>query len=88
MTTLHRLPELPFILRCEKNDLVEKLLEIIHIHQLNDRILKEENKRLKGKIAQLEHAPKKPQIKPSTIEKPHSDSKKAKNRKSKGSKNN
>lgn len=88
MTTLHRLPELPFILRCEKNDLVEKLLEIIHIHQLNDRILKEENERLKGKIAELEHAPKKPQIKPSTIEKPRLDSKKAKNRKSKGSKKN
>jgi hypothetical protein len=86
MTTLYRLPELPFILRCERNDLVEKLLEIIHIHQLNDKILKEENERLKGKIAELEHAPKKPQIKPSTIEKPHSNFKKPKNREIKGSK--
>ena len=88
MTKLHRLPEFPFIQRCEKNDLVEKLLEIIHIHQLNDRILKEENERLKGKIAELEHTPKKPQIRPSTIEKPRSDAKKPKNRKSKGSKKN
>lgn len=87
MTKLHKLPEFPLIHCSQRNDIVEQLLEIIHIHQLNGKILKDENERLKGVIAELQHAPQKPKIKPSTVEKPNSESKERRQRdRPKGSK--
>lgn len=70
MVKLHKVPELPLIHFSQKNDIVDQLLEIINIHEQNGKILKTENDRLKEMIAELQNAPKKPKIKPSSIEKP------------------
>lgn len=84
MIKLHKLPELPFIHCSQRNDIVEQLLEIIHIHELNDKILKDEIERLNGVVAELQRRPKKPKVKPSSLEIPHEESKKKKSRKNRG----
>jgi hypothetical protein len=68
MSKLYKLPELPLIHFSERNDLVEKLLEIIHVHQLNEKILKNDIESLKNALADLQHRPKKPRVKPTPLE--------------------
>lgn len=70
MKTYLKPPEFPLIEVSKRNDLVDRLVEIIDVHEHNLQIYKEENERLKGIIAELQNAPKKPDIKPSSIEKP------------------
>ena len=70
MISFLKLPEFPLIHCSKKNDIVERLLEIIHVYEHNTKVYKDENDRLKGIIAELQNAPKKPTIKPSSIEKP------------------
>lgn len=68
MSKLHKPPELPLILFSERTPLVEQLLEIIHIHQLNEKILKNDIESLKNALAELQHRPKKPRVKPTPLE--------------------
>lgn len=72
MVTLLKLPEFPLIHFSKRNDVVERLVEIIDVYAHNTKVYKEENERLKGIIAELQNAPKKPKIKPSSVEKPSS----------------
>jgi len=75
MITFLKPPEFPFIAFSQKNEIVERLIEIINVHEHNLNVYKDENERLKGIIAELQNAPKKPKIKPSSIEKPSSQKK-------------
>jgi len=64
----HILPEIPLIHVSKQNDIVDQLLHIIDIHESNEKIYREEIERLKQEVAELKNSPKKPQIKPSSIE--------------------
>lgn len=74
MVTFLKPPEFPFIHFSKRNDVVKILEEIIDVYEHNIKVYKDENERLKGIIAELQNAPKKPEIKPSSIEKPIVDS--------------
>lgn len=63
-------PQFPSITVIEKNSVIDQLIKIIEVHESNAQIYTEEIEELKAKIAGLQKAPKKPKIKPSTIEKP------------------
>ena len=67
---LYRIPELPLVAIAARNEIVEKLLEIIDLHEKNAEIYREEIALLHDKIAELQHRSKKPFIKPSSLENP------------------
>ena len=70
MFKILKAPEFPLIHCSQHNEIVDRLAEIIDVHEHNDKVYRGEIERLKGVIAGLQNAPKKPQIKPSSIEKP------------------
>src|SRR5436853_3276906 len=55
-------PEAPLIHFSQRNEIVDRLIQIIGIHEHNDREYRQEIDRLKGIVAQLQKAPKKPII--------------------------
>lgn len=60
-----KLPEAPLIHFSLHNDIVEKLLEIVSIHEHNGKEYRKEIDRLKGIVAELQNTPKKPIFSPS-----------------------
>ena len=57
-----KFPEFPLIHCSQNNEIVDRLVQIISIHEHNDREYRQEIERLKGIVAELQKAPKKPVI--------------------------
>jgi len=85
MSRTIRPPEFPSAKMTNKDFVIDQLTQIIDVHEHNAQIYQDEIEILKAQIAGLQKAPKKPKIKPSTIEKP-SRSTHSRSHKSKGSK--
>lgn len=61
-----KFPEFPLIHCSQHNEIVDRLIQIISIHEHNDREYRKEIERLKGIVAELQKAPKKPVIVPAS----------------------
>jgi Transposase IS66 family len=60
-----KLPEAPLIHSIQHNDIVDRLLEIVAIHEHNSKEYRKEIERLKRIVAELQNAPRKPIFSPS-----------------------